>query len=292
MQFDALKAGVLVNVTRPNAVETLRELLREMERLSLPYLLEETSAQSLNATGLALKEILQKCGYLIVIGGDGTILTAVRAIAKQPLPLLGINPGSSFGFLTEVTRQEISQALQTIKEGGAELVPRSTLLARYQINGEKKETPALNDLVFARGKEAHLVELEVLVNGENLATYAADGLVFATAAGSTAYSLAAGGPVMFPGLNAFVMTPVCPHALMNRPVVFPKAATITLRNAQPAREVFLSADGAPLLTLGREEAIEVTLGEPVNFINPKLRSFVGKLCEKMGWQGSLKKKNN
>lgn len=295
MSFAGKTAGVLVNATKPHAVAVLTELLKEMRRLGMDFLLDCASALSLGRAGegLSISEMEVRCDYLIVIGGDGTILAALRDFAARPLPVLGINPGGSYGFLAEASGRDLAKILETLCQGGATIEERPTLTAHWNTpDGRPMKAQAINDLVFARGQEARIVEMEIMVDGEPLAVYGADGLVFATAAGSTAYSLAAGGPVLYPGLEAFVMTPVCPHALMNRPVIFPRGARVTLRNARPEREVVLSADGRSVVSLGATEEVAIGLGESLRFISVGERSFTGKLREKTGWQGSLKRDAN
>ncbi|MBR5901110.1 NAD(+)/NADH kinase [bacterium] len=282
-------SGVIINTTKPHAAKALEVLLSEMERRGMRFLLESASAISIGREGTTISELNSRCQWLIVIGGDGTILSAVRELTDLGTPILGINPGESFGFLAEIPFPEIPGALDNILEGRFDIEERATVSARFTSpEGFVKEERALNDLAFVRGLDARVVEMRVLVNGEYLTTYAVDGLIFSTATGSTAYSLSAGGPVMYPGLDAFLLTPVCPHSLMNRPMIFPKGTEIEIENVTIGRDVHISADGREVLTLGMNERVSVSLAKSVKFITTRQHSFTQKLRKKMGWQGGLK----
>ncbi|MBP5628115.1 NAD(+)/NADH kinase [bacterium] len=281
--------GVIINTTKPHAVKALEALIFEMEKRGVPFLLESASAISIGREGTTVSELNSRCQWLVVIGGDGTILSAVREMTDLNVPILGINPGESFGFLAEIPENEIAQTLDTILVGRCEIEERSLIEASYVGEGgvEKKER-ALNDLAFVRGLDARIIELKISVNGETLTTYGLDGLIMSTATGSTAYSLSAGGPVMYPGLEAFLMTPVCPHSFTNRPMLFPRGTKVEIENVTIGRPVHISADGRQTLTISTGEKVTVALGERVKFLTCNNHSFVQKLRGKMGWQGSLR----
>lgn len=292
-EFGKLTAGVIINTTKPHAAKALESLLSEMRKRGMPCLLESASALSagIPGEGVTLSELRSRCQWLIVIGGDGTILSAVREMTDLETPILGVNPGESFGFLAEIPYSEIPSALDAIRDGNCQIEERATITASLtDKNGIRKTERALNDLSFMRGLDARVVEMKVSVNGEFLTTYAVDGLIFSTATGSTAYSLSAGGPVMYPGLDAFLLTPVCPHSLMNRPMIFPKETVIEVENATFNRDVHISADGRVGMILGSGERMEVSLGGSVRFITAKNHSFTQKLRNKMGWRGGLREK--
>ncbi len=181
--------------------------------------------------------------FVIVLGGDGTLLSAARAVAKAGIPVLGVNLGS-LGFLTEVPVDELFVRLQSIEDGNCEIEDRSmvhcevirqdSLVARYD---------ALNDIVVGKGTIARLNHCDVYVDGVFVSAYKADSLIISTPTGSTAYSLSAGGPILMPTVNALVITPVSAHSLTHRPVVVPETALIELVVNTGEEEAYLSVDG-------------------------------------------------
>lgn len=281
--------GVIINTTKPHAVKALETLVSEMEKRGMTFLLESASAMSIGREGTTISELNSRCRFLIVIGGDGTILSAVREMTDLNVPILGVNPGESFGFLAEIPESELPQTLDAIMEGRYEVEERSLIEATYVgPDGLEKKERALNDLAFVRGLDARIIELRISVNGELLTTYGLDGLIMSTATGSTAYSLSAGGPVMYPGLEAFLLTPVCPHSFTNRPMLFPRGTKVEIENVTIGRPVHISADGRQTLTISSGEKVTVALGDKIKFLTRKNHSFVQKLRGKMGWQGSLR----
>jgi len=184
----------------------------------------------------------QPLEFVIVLGGDGTLLAAARAVAKAGIPILPVNLGS-LGFLTEVLLQDMYAALESIIQNGAATDERSMLHCQLQRNGEcVAEYEALNDVVTAKTAIARTADFDLYVNEAFVSNYKADGVIIATPTGSTAYSLAAGGPVLNPEVHAFVVTPVCSHALTNRPLVLPEQAEIEIA-VRGGEETYLTVDG-------------------------------------------------
>jgi len=282
-------SGVIVNTTKQHAVMALENLIRELEKRGLRYLMESATAMSVGREGTTLSDMLSRSDQLIVIGGDGTILSAVRELNDRRIPILGVNPGESFGFLAEIPQSEVGATLDALLAGRGKVEERSLIEAAYvSPEGIEKKERALNDLTFSRGPDARIIELKISVNGEELTTYGLDGLILSTDTGSTAYSLSAGGPVMYPGLEAFLLTPVCPHSLANRPMLFPRGTIVEIENATIGRQVHISADGRLALSLLSGERVCVTLSGSVSFLTCRNHTFVQKLRKKMGWYGSLK----
>jgi NAD+ kinase len=180
---------------------------------------------------------------IIVLGGDGTLLAAARAVVREQVPILAVNLGA-LGFLTEVRLEELYSALEAVEKD--QVIPdrRALLHCRVMRRGEcVGDFTALNDAVITKTAIARMTEVDVSVNGQAVAAYKADGVIVATPTGSTAYSLAAGGPVIEPSVEAFLITPISPHALTNRPLVVRDAAQITLHVHAQADDVFLTIDG-------------------------------------------------
>ncbi len=209
----------------------------------------ETAAYA-GATGLPRKDVPEGCQFVVVLGGDGTLLAAAKAVAGREIPLLGVNLGS-LGFLTAITADEIYPELERALRGEHRIGHRRMIQARLERRGISLDTYlALNDIVVSKRPSAPMIELEAHVDNHYVCTYKADGLIVATPTGSTAYSLSAGGPIVFPQVAAFALTPICPHMLTQRPVIVPDSTTIQIINHSPDDSAYLNVDGqlgVPLL---------------------------------------------
>jgi len=185
----------------------------------------------------------KKPEFVIVLGGDGTMLSAARAVAQAGIPIMGVNLGS-LGFLTEVPVADLYPTLEALVENRCEVESRSMLHAHLMRGTERvMHYDAMNDVVVAKSAIARIVEFEVTVDGQLVTNYKADGIIVSTPTGSTAYSLAAGGPIVSPGVNAFLITPISPHSLTNRPLVVRDDREIVIQVKSVGEEAFLSIDG-------------------------------------------------
>ncbi|MFH0770650.1 MAG: NAD(+)/NADH kinase [Candidatus Peregrinibacteria bacterium] len=226
---------------------------------------------------------------LLVIGGDGTILRTVREMDDFSIPILSVNWGT-VGFLAETNLSEADQILPLLLSGGGALEERS-LLAVEALRGTKKLFSgfALNEAVIAQGTIARIVNLRTQINGENLTTFHADGLIIATPTGSTAYSLAAGGPVVHPGIEATILTPINPHSFSQKPIVLGGQAKIsvevmTKKNKFRDAEVVLTIDGQVYVPLRCGDIIRVTLGpKKIRFLRRRSDTFFETLRRKLKW---------
>jgi len=222
--------------------------------------------------------------FVIVLGGDGTLLAAARAVAKVDVPILGVNLGS-LGFLTEVRLDELYAALDGLEAGNTLRDPRSMLACRLLRRNEVVgEYVALNDVVITKSAIARMAEVDVTVDNHFVANYKADGVIVSTPTGSTAYSLAAGGPVLEPSVDAFVITPVSPHALTNRPLVVKDSAEISLTVGGVTEEAYLTVDGqigVPLL-LG-DRVVCRKSEHRVQLLRASKRTFFEVLRAKLKW---------
>jgi|SRR6266481_5124370 len=225
-----------------------------------------------------------KPDFVIVLGGDGTLLSTARSVAKAGIPILGINLGS-LGFLTEVKQDEISRALADIDAGRCDLSMRSMLHCQVRRDGEfLGNYDALNDVVVHQSEIARITDFDVRVNGTYVANYKADGLIIATPTGSTAYSLAAGGPVLSPDLPGFVITPVAPHALTNRPLVVPDSAIIEVRMQESCDRALLTVDGQTGVALLNGDVVQCSKSDlKVKLFKLANRSFFDVLRTKLKW---------
>lgn len=232
---------------------------------------------------LPVDEVCQRADVLVVLGGDGTILEASRRAAINKTPILGINLGR-LGYMAELELDEI-RLLSRLVEGNYEIDERSMLsVAMLDVNGQKKVSSfALNDAVISNGTVARIVDLELSEGGTQVTTYRADGLIIATPTGSTAYSMAAGGPITDPHLACFCVTAICPHSLTARPLIFPDSATLDVKNiCERERNLFLTIDGRINYELFRGETVRITKSDKITrLITLKDRGFYNVLRQKM-----------
>jgi NAD+ kinase len=225
---------------------------------------------------------------VISLGGDGTMLSAARAVAGSPVPLLPVNLGG-LGFLASAERRDLLPAVRAALDGEWVVETRrlveAVLLPRG--GGRRRAGIAVNEATLRHGTSYRALRADLDLDGEPLGTLLADGLVVATATGSTAYSLSAGGPVLVDGLDVLLATPVCPHTLGSRPLVFAGTRTLTARVASRDEGIALSLDGQPGLTLGFGDAVAFAHArETVRFLRPSGTAPLHALGTKLGWQGS------
>jgi NAD+ kinase len=220
----------------------------------------------------------------VVVGGDGTLLAAARLMGELQAPILAINYGG-LGFLTEVTLDEMFPALERVVSG--DYVTENRMMMRVVIKRGGKaiaENDALNDVVINKGTLARIIEIEARVDGHYVSSFRSDGLILATPTGSTAYNLSAGGPIVYPNMDAIIMTPICSHTLTNRPIVLPPnvAVEITLRATQG--DVYVTVDGQIGLKLDTEDALVVEKSERVvRLIEPMGKDYFDVLRGKLKW---------
>jgi NAD+ kinase len=233
-------------------------------------------------------ELPTRVDLVLVLGGDGTLLGMAGRIwaAGTAIPILGVNFGR-LGFLTEITLEELFPALEAALQGRAHIHERRLLRARTIIDGvERDDVLALNDVVVTRGAISRVVELAISVNGDFVTRVKGDGVILASPTGSTAYNLAASGPIVHPDVDAIVLTPIAPHALANRPIVIPGTAAIDVTPIDDGRrlEVFATFDGQAGHLLNPGELVRVTRAEqPVRLVSSATRSYFDTLRQKLGW---------
>jgi NAD+ kinase len=222
--------------------------------------------------------------FVIVLGGDGTMLSTARCVARAGIPILGVNLGS-LGFLTEVKQEEIEPALTEVAAGRCELSLRPMLHCQLQRDGACVATyEALNEVVMNQSAVARITDFEVRVNGNFVANYKADGVIISTPTGSTAYSLAAGGPILSPDVPGFVITPVASHALTNRPLVVQDTAIIEARILVKREQAFLTVDGQVGTPLAEGDVVVCRKSEyNVKLFKMAGRSFFDVLRTKLKW---------
>ena len=265
----------------------MRTLVAALRRRKIPFLLESrTAALAGRSSSLDERALARKCDLLVVMGGDGTILRVVHKLARHIRPIFGINIGS-LGFLTCAGPAEIDSAVESIAAGNFLLSPRHLLQVEItDARGQVRRHFALNDVVVSRGERSQLVKIHVAVDGIELTDYNADGLIIATPTGSTAYSLAAGGPVLMPDSGAFVITPICPHVLTNRSTVVSDRSVIEAR-LKMEQQVFVTIDGRSSRAMRVGDELRIAKSDrvlPLAMLPERL--FPEVLRQKLKWRGS------
>lgn len=203
----------------------------------------------------------KKLDLVIALGGDGTFLAAVRWLEGRQVPIMGVNMGN-LGFLTETRDEELFDVLNLAILGKMQTVRRSTLMTTVKKNGKTKNYASLNDIVIERGSRSRLIDIAIHSNNFFVSTVKADGLIVATPTGSTAYCLAAGGPIIHPSVHAVSITPVCPHTLTNRPIILNDHHKIKLKLNEISGKAALLVDGQKVTDLTCEDEVIVTRGKP------------------------------
>ena len=240
----AKKIGVFCKPKAPSATDILGRLIPWLRKQNYHIFLDTGTAAIINETSSYEKrEISQQADLLIVLGGDGTLLSVARAAHPYNIPILAVNLGS-LGFLAEISIDELYPTLENILAGKFEIENRMLLNACIWRNGEKVEDHnVLNDVVINKGAVARIISLQVLVNGQYMTSYRADGLIIATPTGSTAYSLSAGGPIIHPSMHTLVLSPICPFTLTNRSILIPDQSIIQVKLAAEYDDVRVTLDG-------------------------------------------------
>ncbi|MBO5355372.1 MAG: NAD(+)/NADH kinase [Clostridia bacterium] len=240
-------------------------------------------------TYLPIEEVCANADCIIVLGGDGSILDAARRAATLGKPLLGINLGH-LGYMTELELNELDLLEHVVKDE-CEIDERAMLSVRVhtQTGGLKAESFALNDAVISNGSVARIVDIELYEGGEKVSTYRADGMIIATPTGSTAYSMSAGGPVIDPHLPCLVVTPVCPHSLTTRPLLFRDDATLEIKNiCQREKMLYLTVDGRINFEIYRGDTVRVTRSPmTTKLIRIRKGGFYNRLQQKMNYEGRI-----
>ena len=282
-----MKAGILARTDKPQSADLVRSLSEALAARGVEVLLEKRTAELAGGEGVEDRQLAAACDLLIVLGGDGTILRALHRMRGAVPPIFGINVGS-LGFLTGVSGEDWSRAVDSIAAGDFRLSTRTLLRVELERDGRTAETfTGLNDAVVSRGHHSQLIKVEVRIDGEELSVYHADGLIVATPTGSTAYSMSAGGPLLLPDSACFVITPICPHVLTNRSTVVADTARLELRLVGPGPGVTVNVDGQEIREFGPADVLRISRAEErLQLATLPGRTFSGVLRDKLKWSGS------
>ncbi len=241
---DIKTVGIISKPGVPAGHELVPEVIQWLRQRAIAVRIdEESAAYAPSEKGIARDIVPEGCDLVIVLGGDGTLLSAARAIGKREIPLFPVNLGG-LGFLTAITIDELFPELDRALRGEHRVAKRKLLNTEIVRGGQVVASyDALNDAVLTKASIARMIDLQAFVDEQFVADYKADGLIICTPTGSTAYSLAAGGPIIFPSVPAICITPICPHMLTNRPVLVPETSVVRIISRGPDESVFLTIDG-------------------------------------------------
>lgn len=275
------KAGIVIKPHAPSVESILKDLVAYFEKRGIACVLEDVAARKLGRPdGLLRADVPAASDLVVVLGGDGTLLSVAHHAAQAGVPVMGVNLGR-LGFLTEIPVSEATLTLDDLLAGDASLIsPRWLLEAR----AAGAVSYCLNDVVVTKGAVARMIELTIGIDGKEVATLKADGLIVSTPTGSTAYSLSAGGPIVHPLVPAFVLTPICPHTLSFRPLAVPSTSTVSVRLLTGGEEVHLTLDGQRGGVLLGNDVIDIRKSPvELQLVTSPRRNYYDLVKEKLGW---------
>ncbi|MGH7320475.1 MAG: NAD(+)/NADH kinase [Candidatus Rokuibacteriota bacterium] len=282
------RIGLITREDGLDAPDVVRELARWLVRHGCPVLVDPGTAAWL-AEGIEVvdrKALPGRVDLIVVLGGDGTLLSVARLVGGLGVPILGVNLGH-LGFLTATALEALYPTLEAVLRGEYTAEDRMVLAASLRRNGEVlADYLALNDIVIAKGALGRLIDLEVSADGQLMTAYRADGLIIATPTGSTAYNLSASGPILFPTMEAVVLTPICSHALTNRPIVLPGTIQIEVSLLADMPDVMLWLDGQPGLPVMPKDVLRIRQAEArIRLIRDPQKTYFQVLRTKLKWAG-------
>lgn len=271
-----ITVGIRVNLEKTNAIPVALNLIELLEKRNATVFLDSEVAKKISRPDLGLDEdeFSDRVGFVFVIGGDGTLLGVARQLASHQLPILGINIGH-LGFLSEAQPEDLACAVDRVLEGDYYVEERLMIQAELVRGGQIiEEGIALNDVAIGKGSFGRMIRCDVSMDEMHVSTYSGDGVIVSTPTGSTAYSLSCGGPVVYPDIQALLLTPICPHTLTSRPMVLPAESTLETRVFADHQEMEFTIDGQVSFRLEGNDIIRIRR-YPMNtrLIKWKERSF-------------------
>ena len=275
------KIGFVIKPHAPDIEKILSDLISYFTKKGKTCLLEEAAAEILKEPeGFKREDVTHKVDLVVVLGGDGTLLSIAHEAAQHDVPVLGVNLGS-LGFLTEVPLNEVYSTLDAFLSGNEEIIsPRQML----EVRSRDQTSYCLNDVVINKGALARMIQCAICIDGKEIARVRADGLIISTPTGSTAYSLSAGGPIIHPNIPAMVLVPICPHALSFRPMVISSRSEVQIQLLTENEEVHFTLDGQRGGLLEKDEFILTRVSDlRLSLISSPQRNYFDLLYKKLGW---------
>jgi NAD+ kinase len=287
------RVGIFVNLKKSSIQQLLLEFFRQIKNSKCKYMISDSAQSILKEVPDYIdigsrEEILGQSDMIVAFGGDGTILWTVQKVGKREIPILGVNIGG-LGFLAATYVANARKNIEDFLNGKLKIERRSLL--KLNIDGIKEAKYALNDFVIDKGSFSRMIKISAYLDNKLLNSYLADGLIISTPTGSTAYSLSNGGPIMLPLTNAFIINPICPHTLSNRPVVIPDSSAITIKVESELNQYTLIGDGHDIGNFTIKTELNLAKAEfSACLIHIPQQDFYTTLSEKLGWGEDLRHK--
>ena len=278
-QLNSVKiAGVILRPSSPELKETYLEIKNLFEKSGIQIFLEDNSANMICLDGLPLDELCQKVDFLISVGGDGTLLSVVRKSFEHDKAVLGINLGT-LGFLTDISMQELPKFIEDLKNNKYKIDSRMMIQGTANLNN----FVAFNDIVISRKSISSMIKIAAKIDGKHFNSYYGDGVIVSTPTGSTAYNLSVGGPIVYPLTEAFIVTPVAPHSLTQRPLVMPANFEIEFKIIDNQGAVVI-VDGQDIYEVDQNQTIKIKIAsKKAKMMHRIQRNYFEVLNEKLRW---------
>jgi NAD+ kinase len=275
------KAGFIIKPHAPGIKNVLRELMLYFEKKGIECVLEEFAAKKLKKNkGMRREKVPALSDMVVVLGGDGTMLSVAHLAAKSGVPVMGVNMGS-LGFLTEVPIDEMYVTLDEYLKGNDSIVSYRQML---EVSHQRRTFLCLNDIVINKGALARMIRCEIWINKKKIAVPRLDGIIISTPTGSTAYSLSAGGPIIHPHIPSIIIAPICPHTLTFRPMVISSESKVMIKVLSGGEKTYLTLDGQRGNLLKRNEEVEIKNSNyALSLISSPKRNYFDLVQEKLGW---------
>jgi len=275
------RVGMILRPSTPELKVMFFEAKRIFESRGIEVIIDNISGGMIDVMGQPFEMMCENSDFLVTIGGDGTLISAVRRSYRYQIPVLGIHAGK-LGFLADLDFAELESFVDKMIEGEYRIDKRSILQATIVTQKGVNEVFAFNDIVLTRPSIAKMIHIETYVDGQSFNTYYGDGVVVSTPTGSTAYNLSAGGPVLFPLSQVFALTPICPHSLTQRPMVFPGHFEIEMKT--PDASALVIIDGQDLVKISHKDTVNIKLASgAAHLIHRREFNYFEVLKEKLGW---------
>ncbi|OGC91648.1 MAG: hypothetical protein A2142_08675 [candidate division Zixibacteria bacterium RBG_16_48_11] len=277
--------GITANPNNPQVTQALKRVIKWCRKSRVNFKVDSNFAKLALSSGQFCQknQLWQGNDLLVSLGGDGTLLSAAQATGYHQIPILGINLGG-LGFLTQLTARDIESGLERVKKGEFETEKRLALQIQRIKPQRSKVFYALNDAVLHKGEVAHLISFEIWVGKEFICSFTADGVIVSTPTGSTAYSLAAGGPIIHPHMEAIIVTPICPQTMATRPIIFSAQEKLIIKLGRVRSKSQVMLDGQTGFPLHKGDEIQIKKAKhKVTLVKFPEGSFYGILRQKLHW---------